>query len=250
MKPKLSVVIITKDEEKNIGDCLATVKWADEIVVIDNFSSDKTTEICRKITDKIFLTEWKGYPETKNHGIDKASGDWILSLDADERVSPELRKEIEQVLAQKDEISGYYVPRKNFLGQRWLRFGAHYPDYQLRLFKKGAGRFKPRAVHERVEVSGPVGYLKNPLLHYTYADLSDYLRKIDEYTTLEVEEMLQAGESFNLISFLYLPVKQFIWTYFYKKAYKEGVLGLILGVFSYYYVFLKLAKLWEKSQRK
>ncbi|MDI6892748.1 MAG: glycosyltransferase family 2 protein [Actinomycetota bacterium] len=249
-RPKLSAVVITKDEKENIGDCLSTLDWVDEIVIVDSHSSDGTVEICRKFTDKVFSpADGGGYPQAKNYGIERASGEWILSLDADERVTPELKEEIEDKLMSEVAFDGYYIPRKNFLGDRWVRYGDQYPDYQLRLFRKDRGRFESRRVHERVQMNGKVGYLDNPLLHYTYKDLSDFLRRIDRYTTLEAQEMVSEGTRFRLYRLLLSPIKQFFRVYFFKRGYKEGSLGLILGAFAAYYAFLKHVKLWEITRR-
>jgi glycosyltransferase involved in cell wall biosynthesis len=146
----ISVCIITKNEAENIAACIRSVAWADEIIVVDNFSEDNTPQIAESLGAKVYIEDWKGFGAQKNSAIHKASGDWILSLDADERVTDSLRIEIQQRLDLKNSVSGYYIPRKNYFCGKWIRYGGWYPDYSLRLFRKISGRFENRSVHEKV----------------------------------------------------------------------------------------------------
>jgi len=243
----ISAVVITNNEERNIGECLLSLKFADEIVVVDSGSADRTLELIRNFTDKIFIRPLSSFYEAKNFGIEQASGEWILSVDADERVSPELGEEIKRVVESSPEEVGYFIPRRNFLGNKWLKYGGQYPDFQLRLFRKDKGRFAPVAVHERVEVEGKVGYLQNVLLHYTYRDLSDFLHKIDRYTSLEAQETGGSGK-ISVFDLFYLPTRKFLSTYVLKRGYKDGILGITACGLTAFYVFVKLAKVWEKGQ--
>lgn len=243
---KLSVVIITKNEEKFIEDCLKSVEWADEIIVVDSFSTDSTFDICKKYTDKIYQREWAGFAGQKNFGIEQAVYPWILSVDADERITPALQEEIYKVLQDTDTVEGYYIPRKNHLGGCWMRYAAQYPDYQLRLFRDTA-RFDGREVHETVAARGPVGYLKEPMVHYTYQNIKQFMEKINKYTDLDALERLKKLTNIPMYLFFYLPLRKFASLYFYRKGYKDGILGLIVSGLSAFYVFLELAKAWEKK---
>jgi glycosyltransferase involved in cell wall biosynthesis len=243
----ISAVVITQNEQENVIDCLRSLEFVNEIVVVDNCSSDRTLELAAGFTDKVFSQPISGFHDAKNFGIAKATGDWILSIDSDERVTAELAKEIRQAAESGSQEVGFFMPRKNFLGVKWLKHGGQYPDFQLRLFRKGKGKFASVSVHERVEVEGNVGRLENALLHYTYRDLSDFLRKIDRYTTLEAE---QAGDVRGVSAFdlVRLPARKFVSTYFLKKGYRDGVLGMAVSGLTAFYVFVKLAKVWEKGQ--
>ena len=187
---KISTVIITLNEEENIKECLESIKWTDEIIVIDSFSTDNTVKICKNFSKnvKVFKRKWTGYSNQKNFGIKKAKYNWILSIDADERITPELKEEIKEVLSQKNKeeyYKGYKIPRKNFYFGKWIKWGGNYPDYQLRLFHKKYGKFKNIPVHEGVIVNGPVSTLKNPLLHYSYKNIDEYFKRFMKYTELE-----------------------------------------------------------------
>jgi glycosyltransferase involved in cell wall biosynthesis len=182
--PKLAVAIITYNEETNIRRTLESVKWADEIVVVDSGSTDGTTTICREYTDKVIHQEWLGYARQKNCAIDKAAGDWVLSLDADEPIEPELAEEIRAIIDSPGALDGYRIPRKTFFLGKQVRFGGWYPDYNLRLFRKGKGRFEERAVHESIKMESPTGCTKNAILHYAYPDLASYMTSIDKYSSL------------------------------------------------------------------
>ncbi|MFZ7110782.1 MAG: glycosyltransferase family 2 protein, partial [Desulfatiglandales bacterium] len=165
---ELSVAIITKDEAANIGDCLRSLQWATEMIVVDSHSADDTVAIAQDLGARVFDEDWKGYARQKNSAVAKALCPWILSVDADERVTASLRAEIEEIIRDPAALNGYQIPRKNFFCGRWIRYGGWSPDYTLRLFRKGRGNFEERAVHERLTVEGPVGRLASPLLHYTY----------------------------------------------------------------------------------
>ncbi|MCD5390703.1 glycosyltransferase family 2 protein [candidate division NPL-UPA2 bacterium] len=240
----LSVVVITKNEEEDIGPCLESVKWADEIVVVDDFSQDRTLEICHRWTDKVFQRKWEGYAKGKNFAIEKASGQWILSLDADERVSPELAEEIKQVLRGSSNYDGYLVPMKFYFFGHWMRYGGLYPKRHLRLFRKGKGKFEERAVHEGVKVTGRVGCLKEPMLHYSYENLNDYLEKFDRYSTLDALDKVDKPRYGRWYPFLRLP-SEFILTYFFRQGFRDGFYGLLYSVLNAFYVFVKYMKLWE-----
>ncbi|MBI4688781.1 MAG: glycosyltransferase family 2 protein [Nitrospirae bacterium] len=236
----VSVVIITKDEEKNIEDALISVKDFDEVVIVDSFSTDKTIDICKKYTGKVFQKEWQGYAKQKQMAIDIASGQWVLILDADERLTPELKTEIGDVI--KGGHSGFYISRKNFFLGRWIKHGGWWPDYTLRLFRKNEGHIEEREVHERVVVNGSIAYLKSPLEHYTYNSLSDFLRKTDVYSSLSAKELQKKGITAGTLDLIFRPLVTFLKMFFLRFGFMDGTYGLILAMFYSYYTFLKYAK--------
>jgi len=256
-KNKISTVIITCNEEKNIKECIETVLFSDEIIIVDSYSQDKTISICKKYYPKlkIFQRKWDNYSNQKNFGINKAKGEWILSIDADERVTEELKKEILSAINNK-EFNGFYIPRKNFYFEKFIRWGGNYPDYQLRLFRKNYGKFKNIPIHEGVEVKGKIGKLKNPLIHLTYRSIDDYFKKFIKYTELEKELLIIKNVKINLFTFLYyfiiLPLKKFISRFIFKLGFLDGIEGLIVlklnnltKMISFYKYYL-----WKKNNGK
>jgi len=248
--PRLSVVVITLNEEDNIRECLASVSWADEIIVVDAGSEDKTVTIAREFTDHVVLRAWDGFAGQKNFGIERATGDWILSVDADEQVEPALRDEIRAVIAAPDASAGYRLARRNIMWGRWIRHGRLYPDWQLRLFRRGSGRFVDRAVHESVQVDGAVGRLREPLVHRSYRDVGDFLRRADRYSTLAAEEWMQSGRPFRASTLLTAPLGRFLGMYVVHRGFLDGTRGFLLAALYAYYVFVRSAKIWERSTRR
>ncbi|MEK6791324.1 MAG: glycosyltransferase family 2 protein [Deltaproteobacteria bacterium] len=240
----LSVTIIALNEEHGIKDCLDGVQWADEVLVSDSGSIDKTVEICRLTGALVFSDKWLGFGAQKNLVASRAQGQWILNVDADERVSPELRDEILKAISS-GAASGYYVPRKNHFAGRWIRHCGWYPDYNLRLYRKDAGAFSERAVHEAVSVNGAVGYLKNPLIHYTYEDVSDYLDRMQRYSTLSAEQMKKDGRSATVFDLLLRPCATFLKMFVLKRGFLDGSVGLTLSMLYAAYTLAKYAKLRE-----
>lgn len=241
-----SVVIVTKNEEMNIKDALDSAKDSAEIIVLDSYSTDRTVEICRRYTDKVFQREWQGYSRQKQAAVNMAAGPWVLILDADERLTSELRKEIAGAV-NENKYDGFYIPRKNFFIGKWIKHSGWWPDYTLRLFKKDAGSLEEREVHEKVIVKGSVSHLKNPLEHYTYDSISDYLRKMGNYSTLAAKELKKNGVTPNPLDLIFRPFFTFIKMFFLRLGFMDGMHGLILAVLYSYYTFLKYAKTWEKE---
>lgn len=240
--PELSVVIIARDEERNISDCLRSVLWAGEIIVIDNGSTDNTVEIARSLGAIVHQEKWRGYGPTKSRAVELATGEWILSLDADERITPTLAEEIREVLTKK-QADGYEIPRlTNFIGS-WIKHSGWYPDYVLRLFRKGQGEFTQSLVHERVILKGTALKLRQPILHYSYRSLEEYLQRLNKYTTLAAEELNELGVGSSLWRRLLSPLAMFIKRYFIKRGFLDGWPGLQIAVLSAMYVFVKYAKL-------
>ncbi|MBI5682752.1 MAG: glycosyltransferase family 2 protein [Deltaproteobacteria bacterium] len=241
---KISVTIIALNEEENIRACLESVKWADEILVSDSGSSDRTVAICKEYGSQVFIDSWYGFGKQKNLIAGRAKNRWILNIDADERVTDGLKAEIEQVLTAND-CEGYYIPRKNFFGNKWIRYCGWYPDYNLRLYRKDKGVFNERAVHEAVQINGKISYLKNHLEHYTYRDISDYLKRMDRYSTLAAEEMFKKGRQIGLLGLVLKPCLTFLKIYFFKRGFLEGYTGLVLSGLYASYTLSKYAKLRE-----
>jgi len=245
---KLSATVITRDEERNIGRCLAALDFADEIVVVDSGSSDRTFEIARRYTDKVTVNPWPGHRQQKNVAIDRAGGDWILSVDADEVVTPELREEI---LAARDAGfpggDGYWIARKSFFLGRWIAHCGWYPDYHLRLFRRDQGRFGGLNPHDKVELDGPTSRFANPMLHFTYPDLGTYVARLNSYTSIAARELADHGAHARLRHFTLSPLATFLKMYLFKAGFLDGREGLLLSALSGYYVFVKYLKLWELS---
>jgi (heptosyl)LPS beta-1,4-glucosyltransferase len=249
-RPSLSVVVVTLDEEERIRACLESVAWADEVIVVDAESRDKTATIARELTDHVFVRPWPGFAAQKNFGIDQAHGEWILSLDADEVVSPALREEIQAELAAAGRHQGYSVPRRNVFWDRWVRHGGLYPDWQLRLFRRGRGRFVARAVHESVVVDGSVGRLRGHLEHRSYRDVADFLERTDRYTTLAADDWLAGGRGTRPFADLVVrPLGRFLGMYVWRGGFLDGWRGFLLAVLYGYYVFMRSAKIWERARR-
>jgi glycosyltransferase involved in cell wall biosynthesis len=231
-KIPVSVAIVTKNEAQNIKDALESVKDFDDIVVIDAFSSDNTTEICREYTKRVYEHEWQGYAGQKQTAIDHAKNDWVLILDADERVTRELKQEIMDKV-KENSLSGFYIPRKNFFLGKWIRHSGWWPDHTLRLFRKDVSKMETRAVHEKVNVNGPVGHIRAPFEHYTYRTISDYIGKMDFIS--------------SFLSMLFSPAVVFIKMYLVRQGFRDGIHGFVLAVLYSFYNFLKYAKVLERK---
>ena len=243
--PKLTVTVITRNESANIDAALASVSWADEIVVVDAESTDGTADLARRHTARVEVRPWPGFSAQKNYAASVASHDWILSLDADERVPPPLAAEIQALLSAEPPVRGYRIPRiSHYLG-RWIRGTDWYPDYQLRLYDRRAGEWNGRRVHESVRLNGQPGLLKHDLHHYPYRDISHHLATIDRYTTLAAEQMQVDGHIPSIAGVALHPPFAFLRNYVLRGGFKIGSAGLIVSILNSYYVFLKLAKARE-----
>ena len=246
----LTVIIITKNEESHIAQCLESVKWADKIIVLDSGSSDKTVEICKQFTSHVFETDWQGFGIQKQRALEKATGNWVLSIDADETISPQLRAEIE-VAMQSSEFNGYKIPfLSNYCGKQ-IKHSGWYPDYHLRLFRREAGEFSNDVVHEKIYVKGQIGFLHNPVLHDSYTDLNEVLVKINHYSTLQAQKLFERGAKSSLSKAIFRAIWKFIQTYFIKAGFLDGKHGLMLAISSaegVYYKYLKLLELQNKCR--
>lgn len=248
---KLSIVISAFNEEKKIEDCLKSASFADEIIFVDNTSSDKTLEMVKKYTSKIFVRENNLMLNVnKNFGFSKASGDWVLSLDADERITPGLAREIKSTIEQPNNrtIDGFWIPRKNIAFGKWIEHAGWYPDYQLRLFKRGKGKFEEKHVHEMIKVRGKTERLNSPLIHLNYESIGQFLDKMVRiYTPNEAMNLYKKGIRVKPYDAINYPLREFLTRYFSLEGYKDGLHGLVLSLFMAFYHFVIFALLWEKQ---
>jgi (heptosyl)LPS beta-1,4-glucosyltransferase len=243
---KLTVTVITRNEAANLEGALESVKWADEIVVVDSRSSDETVEIARRHATRVETHDWQGYSAQRNYAAEIASNDWILAIDADERVPPALASEIQQIMGKGPTASGYRMPRVSHYLGRWIKGTDWYPDYQLRLYDRRVGRFNGKRVHESVELSeGKPGTLRHDLQHYPYRDISDHVTSIDHYTTLAAEEWFATGRRTNPLDVVFHPPAAFFRNFIVRGGFRDGTAGFLISVLNSYYVFLKILKLWE-----
>ncbi|MDZ7860058.1 MAG: glycosyltransferase family 2 protein [Candidatus Krumholzibacteriota bacterium] len=249
MSEKLSVVIITKNEERNIRRCLESVRWADEIVVIDSGSTDKTLSICREYGCRVVETEWLGFGRTRQLAVEKASNDWILSIDSDEEVSSELAERIREILSEKIDKCGFKFKRITFYIGRLIKHSGWNREYCLRLFNRKYGSYNSRDVHEYVEIKGETGRIEEEIMHYSYHTISDHLKKIDKYTTLGARQLFNQGKKSSVFKAILRAKFRFIKMYFINMGFLDGKEGLILAFNSAFYVFLKYIKLWEKHNK-
>ncbi len=242
--PKVSVTVITRNEAAHLAAALESVRWADELIVVDAESTDETVAIARRYTDRVVVRPWPGYGAQKNYAATLARNDWILSIDADERVSPELASEIRALLSSEPPRRGYRMPRVTWYLGRWIRTTDWYPDYQLRLYDRRAGTWKTQRVHESVQLEGAVGTLRHELRHLAYRDLSHHLQTIDRYSTLAAHDLRDAGRRVGLFQIACHPPLAFLRNYLWRRGFLDGAPGLIVSALNAYYVFIKLAKRW------
>ena len=244
---KISVIIITKNEAFNIGDCLESVKWADEIIIVDAESKDKTVEIAKKFTDKVFIKEWAGYSKQKRYALSLAQNEWVFSLDADERISPDLKEEL--LAGSFEDYDGYNISRKNyFLGKHITRCGWD-NDYQLRFFKRSKSDITENLVHESFIVKGRIGRLQNRIEHYSYRNLKDAFTKINNYSTLEAEQKYMK-KKVRLIDLIIHPASAFFQYFVVRRGYRDGIYGLMVSLLHTMTNMQTYMKMWELKNKK
>lgn len=246
---KISASIIVFNEEDNIAELCETLSWCDEIVIVDSSSTDKTVEIARRYTDKIFQREFKGYKDKHEFADSKTTGEWIFWIDADERVTPELQKAIEE-LKTKDEKQlpdGFWIARKTWYLGRWIKHSGWYPDYQMRLYRKSNSYWDGVSPHETARVKGQTEKISGEFLHYTKRSLSEHQKVMDSYTSLAAECLVKNGKTVGAFGLFFNAIAAFFRTYFLKQGLRDGIPGLIIAMFTAYSVFLKYAKVWEKN---
>jgi len=242
---KLSVVVLTKNEEGRLRECLESVKWADQIIIVDDQSQDRTLEIAREFTDKVFVRKMEIEGRHRNWAYAQAQNSWVLSLDADERVTPELQKEIKDKLGSIPAENGFTIPRRNFIGDYWVKHGGWYPSPQLKLFRKDKFRYEEVGVHPRAFMDDPCGHLGSDLIHYSYRDIEDFLSKLNNQTTREARKWHGQGKPMTLGRFLWRTYDRFMRTYFTRGGYKDGGVGFMIAYFAGLYQFLSYLKYRE-----
>ena len=247
---KLTVTVITHNEQDHIGAALDSVAWADEVIVVDSGSTDQTAEIARGKATRVIVREWPGYSAQKNFAADQASNDWVLSMDADERVTPTLAQEIRALMARPLEARGYRIKRVSWYLGTWIKTTDWCHDYQLRLYDRRAGRWNGLRIHESFRLSdGAPGQLSGALEHYAYRDITHHVQKINTYTTLVAEQWMDEGRTTTPLHVAVHPLLAFLRNYVMRAGFRQGTTGLVISVLNSYYVFLKFAKLWERQRR-
>ena len=243
----LSGVVITKNEERNIRGCLNSLKWVDEIIIVDSESTDSTLEEAEKFTRKVFVESWKGFGPQKNFAIERAKGNWIFIVDADERVTDGLRDEIQCLLknGQTPPVAGYRIARRNFFYGRWMQHGGMFPDFQLRLFRKDAGRYDDTFLHERLLLKGDIADLQGCLDHYSTPTITYHVRKMIQYTSLGARVRLKTLRRVTFMNLFGHHVWRIIQSLILRQGWKDGVPGLIAAIFSGFHTFVKYAKGYE-----
>jgi glycosyltransferase involved in cell wall biosynthesis len=260
MPPLLSVAIITKNEEQNLPRTLASVRFADEIVIIDSASTDRTVEIAKSFNARIYDEPWQGFAAQKNMAIDRCTGTWVLSLDADEELSPELQIQIRTLLPSNPPHDAYFLRRRNLFLGRWIKHGGYYPDPKLRLFRRNAASFShsalftERPVHETIAFDGESITLDYDLIHHAYPTLESYIEHMDRYSTLGAQLLVDKGKtSSSLIGFLYnvflVPRLTFVWNYLFRLGFLDGREGLLLHLYHSSYISWKYSKAWQATRK-
>lgn len=244
---RLSVIVLTFNEERNIRRCLGSVRWADEVIVIDSFSTDRTTEIARELGATVIAHEYDSDLRQRSRGFELATGEWLLVLDADEEVPPPLADEIRAATGRGGPEEGYLLARLVSFQGKWIRNGGWYPGHAMRLFRKERVVVEDAAVHGGYVVKGPAGLLVNPLHHYSYDSISHYLRKMNEYTSLQVANLLRSKPGFvpGFAKILFSPVSHFVRNYVTRRGYRDGLQGFLLAVLDSIYALALYAKLRE-----
>lgn len=244
---RLSVSIIAKNEERRIGRCLASVQgWCDEIVVVLNDTTDATESICRAYGAEVYYRDWSGFKDQKNYAASLCHGDWILSLDADEAVSDELKQQIRQFVAAPGNFHGLRFPRKTRFMGRWITHGLWYPDLSLRLYRRGQGEWVGEQYHERLAVDGPIRRVRGDLLHFSYESINQQMAKLALYTDMFAEAQIKAGRSAGPLKALLRASWGFFRHYILKRGFLDGFPGLFIGVLQFWYVFVKYSKIIEQ----
>ena len=244
--PTLSVLIITRNEEENIHSCLESVTWADEIVVVDACSDDRTVEISRQFTDRVYSNAWPGFPAQRNFGLERTTGKWVLILDADERVTPEARDEILPHIARVDreEVVAYRIPRRNYFFGRWLRWGGAFPDLQWRLFKRGFIRYDETSLDTPI-IGGASAILQSPLDHFTGRTIQQRLKKLDAETAVKARETVVKRLRIGWADVTFRPAAAFVKIYLLKQGFRDGLHGLVYATLVSFYTFVRYVKAWE-----
>ncbi len=248
---QLTVTVITYNAASHIAAALDSVAWADEILVVDSGSTDGTLEIARSKATRVIVRDWPGYSAQKNFAADQAVNDWVLSVDADERVTPALAAEIRELMARGPEARGYRIIRVAYYLGQWIRSTDWFPDYQLRLYDRRAGRWNGLRIHESFRLTeGKPAQLRGEIEHYSFRDVSHHLQKIDVYTTMVAEQWHEEGRRVSPVQVLVHPFAAFLRNYVARGGFRQGTAGLLVSILNSYYVFLKFVKLWERQRTR
>ncbi len=248
---KISAVIIAFNEEEKIADAINSVKWADEILLVDSESIDRTIEIAARLGAKIITQKWLGFSKQKQFAVDNAAHEWIFSLDADEVVSDKLRDEILKLKTSETIADGYKIPRLSFYMNRPIRHGGWYPDWQIRFFNRRNGKWKDVLIHESVEINGTIGKLSGDILHYSVEDSAHHHRMIGErYAPLAAEQMFEKGRKTSPLKIGTAGLTAFLQTYILKGGFLDGLAGFAIARFAAHHAFLKHLMLWEKQNKR
>ncbi|MFQ6001317.1 MAG: glycosyltransferase family 2 protein [Anaerolineae bacterium] len=249
MSLHLSAIVLTRNEERNIVDCLRTLSWADEVLVLDSGSEDATVDLAQRMGARVETRPFDNFPRQRNAALELARGQWVFFVDADERATEELAGEVGKAIAG-EEVDGFWVPRRNYIFGRWIRHAGWYPDYQLRLFRRHKGRHdESREVHELVILDGPQGYLESPLIHYNYDNISQFIERQNRYTEMEAAYLFREGTRAKVRNFVLQPCREFRRRYITLQGYKDGRHGLLLSLLMAYYEGVKYLKLWRLQRR-
>jgi glycosyltransferase involved in cell wall biosynthesis len=248
-RPKISAVVRTFNEAKNIKECLESLTWADEIVVVDSGSTDATIEIAKTFTARVIHQPWLGHIKQSQFATDSAANRWILHMDADERVTPELRDEILRLDLEKSDCDAYEMPRKHFFMQRWIHHSAWYPDYKIRLFRKDLCKWGGYAPHDEVKVKGKMGRLRGDIIHYIYTDIAHFAATKNTYSTLTAQDHFRNGRRARIIDFTLRPVYAFLYRYFVRLGVLDGIPGFVISIMEAHGVFMKYSKLYELQKK-
>jgi len=241
----ISAIIITKNEENNIASCLESIKWVDEIIVVDSGSTDRTEEICRQYTKNFYFNEWAGFGKQKQHAYDMASNVWIFSIDADEIVTEDLKCEILEKISSDNTSDGFYLPRLSYYLNKPIRHSGWYPDFNLRIVKKDKGFFSQDLVHERLCINGSFEFLDNPLLHFPFNSISSQIQKLDHYSSLSARDMQSKGKRISWSMLFLKTIYSFFRVYFLKMGFLDGWRGFLIAKNSSIFTFYKYLKLKE-----
>ena len=248
----IAAIVITKNEEENIGACLASLRWAPDLIVVDACSTDRTVEIVRKYTHRVFIRAWPGFGPQKNYALDQATADWVLVVDADERVTDALKVEIQHMLESDipSHLAGFEIPRRNFFYGRYIEGGGLSPDHQLRLFRRTAGRYDDVLLHERLHLQGAIGRLHSPLDHHSMPSIGTHVKKMMRYTTLGAQEKLKVRSQVTLLDLAGNHIGTILRTYVLRRGYRDGLHGIIVALFAGMHTFVKYAKAWEMVRQR
>ncbi len=244
-KIPVSVYVLTFNNRRTIEQCLKSLDWAEELIVVDSFSTDGTYEVCQRYTEKTYQRKWTGHRDQYQYAADLTRRNWIMFVDADEEIPRALADEIQDELkGGAPGIDAFFVYRRTYYLGRWIRYGGWYPDGEIRLYRKEKGRWEG-GLHAKIVVEGNVKSLQNQYLHDTYRNISDQIQTIDKYSQIAAEDMVHEGERFSLFKLLFHPPFRFLKEYFLKSGFRDGFPGLVIVVSTMFYVFIKYAKLWE-----